>query len=190
MQKWTESQWKSYQSWTEEMKQQYIVNLKKSTAYRLSPLPEHEKWVKPAYLKNDSIYNISRFFKWDKIPCLQGKNINLVLHFADDTLYRIVVILHYTSKEFTTVKEDYNKLVKELEGKYFKEPFTSRDEVKKKQVGEGYFFRPYKGNKNKIEQYMINYGTSYDYKSEIREYDLIIEYVNTKHTKFSKGESE
>lgn len=154
--------------------------------------PTHQ-WLKPDYLKDDSIYISYSYLKWDNAPCLKGSNRRLTLSFADDTMYAISMTFEYSPEEFNTLQTDYNMLDNLLKKKY---PYVQKSVstltsesmgIKKtEQNGEGFCYTPksYKGLKNKIDEYRL----SYEWDDYFKKYYLVIRHINTNHTKFSKGE--
>lgn len=184
MQKWTAEQRASYERIPEVQKKQFLNNLQvvyNSTNNKKHP--EYEEWIKPSYLKNDSIYKIRRFLKWDNMPCFNNKSGHVSLNFADDTLYSIRLLIYYNVEEFSSMQNIYIRLIDNMKLKYIPEKTVIHDNIKNEQIGEGYFFRTYKGFRKKVELYDI----SYEFNSVGNYYYLQIEYSNTKCTKFNNG---
>ena len=119
-----------YEKFSEEMKKTYLANIQSSyDLHKNDKYPEHEMWLKPDYLKKDSIYKISRYLKWEKVPCLNGNEPNVLLQYADDTLYRILITLNYTKNEFNKMYEDYKTLIGLFKPYYLSETFTTKDQI-------------------------------------------------------------
>jgi hypothetical protein len=158
------------------------------------------RWYKPDYLKDDSVFYASVFYEYLYHSCFKGNENELMLKFVDDKLYKIVITLKYSNTDFEKCLENYNLIISIFKQQFpYWSEFVRTNDKTKEQIGEGYWFYPLSDEEKdniKIEELSIGYEIIYELKwndfnkefyrtGNVENYSIEIEYINLKGTKLT-----
>lgn len=167
-------------------------NLKEYDYGPMGPVNDYVDY--PEYLNGVSVKRSQYLAVFNYHPCIQNwKENRIFLTFADDNLYKITLTFEFDPSNFTSLLDSYNSIIATLKKRkyFFKKMVTTEDN---EQLGEGYWFNPYKGFKSKIEEIQVSYQIVYEEKwniskqksertGRIKRYELIINSTNLNGTK-------
>lgn len=162
------------------------------TLYTLVGEISNPLYVKPSYLKGDSIKKEMLIYSVKTNPCTNGKNIHLTLSFADNILYSLELVAEFSENRYKACYEQYQNITSELDKSFSNFKRKREIKVKNEKIGEGYGYEILNNDK---EQEEINFSggikmndilIGYEFKGISEPYLYILTYthVNLFLTKF------
>ena len=98
-------------------------------------------YVKPAYLKGDSVKKELLLYDVKTNPCLSGNNMQLELTFADNVLYSIELNAKFSEADYNSCYKQYQNITSQIDKSIFKFKtiYEAVDNYSEKN-GEGYSY--------------------------------------------------